>query len=145
MDAPGGICVDDGGCFLTNLALEGEAVLHLIGDGSIGGELREVGRLLGNGCAVADWNTACGGFIGGIGGAFFGGVGAVPGAAAGAAAGSYVGGLILGVLGLKSLAEGIAQAIPAARYVELDASHISNIEKADAFTKAVIDFLTEPK
>jgi len=39
----------------------------------------------------------------------------------------------------------LAQAIPAARYVELDASHISNIEKADAFTKAVIDFLTEPK
>jgi 3-oxoadipate enol-lactonase len=39
----------------------------------------------------------------------------------------------------------LAQAIPGARYVELDASHISNIEKADAFTKTVIDFLTEPK
>ncbi|WP_433695973.1 3-oxoadipate enol-lactonase [Paraburkholderia phenoliruptrix] len=39
----------------------------------------------------------------------------------------------------------LAQAIPGARYVELDASHISNIEKADAFTKTVIDFFTESK
>lgn len=39
----------------------------------------------------------------------------------------------------------LAQAIPGARYVELDASHISNIEKADAFTKTVLDFLTEQK
>lgn len=39
----------------------------------------------------------------------------------------------------------LAQAIPGARYVELDASHISNIEQADAFTKTVIDFLTEQK
>ena len=38
-----------------------------------------------------------------------------------------------------------AQAIPGARYVELDASHISNIEKAEAFTKTVLDFLTEQK
>lgn len=59
-------------------------------------------------------STVVGGFIGGVGGAFFGGIGAVPGAAAGAAAGSYVGGLILSVLGLKSLVEGIAEAIPAA-------------------------------
>jgi len=59
-------------------------------------------------------STVVGGLIGGVGGAFFGGIGAVPGAAAGAAAGSYVGGLILSVLGLKSLVEGIAEAIPAA-------------------------------
>lgn len=59
-------------------------------------------------------STVIGGFIGGVGGAFFGGIGAVPGAAAGAAAGSYVGDLILSVLGLKSLVEGIAEAIPAA-------------------------------
>ena len=39
----------------------------------------------------------------------------------------------------------LAQAIPGARYVELDASHISNIEKAEAFTKTVLDFLTEQK
>ncbi|MEM5460387.1 MULTISPECIES: 3-oxoadipate enol-lactonase [Paraburkholderia] len=39
----------------------------------------------------------------------------------------------------------LAQSIAGARYVELDASHISNIEKADAFTKTVIDFLTEQK
>lgn len=59
-------------------------------------------------------STVVDGLIGGVGGAFFGGVGAVPGAAAGAAAGGYVGGLILSVLGLKSLVEGIAEAIPAA-------------------------------
>ncbi len=39
----------------------------------------------------------------------------------------------------------LAQAIAGARYVELDASHISNIERADAFTKTVVDFLTEQK
>ncbi|MFM0737472.1 3-oxoadipate enol-lactonase [Paraburkholderia xenovorans] len=37
----------------------------------------------------------------------------------------------------------LAQSIPGARYVELDSSHISNIEQADAFTKTVLDFLTE--
>jgi hypothetical protein len=55
-----------------------------------------------------------GGAIGGFGGAFVGGVGALPGAAAGAAAGSYVGGGVLAMLGLKSLVEGLAQAIPEA-------------------------------
>ncbi|HEY2021806.1 3-oxoadipate enol-lactonase [Paraburkholderia sp.] len=39
----------------------------------------------------------------------------------------------------------LAQSIPGARYVELNASHISNIEKADEFTKTVVDFLTETK
>lgn len=39
----------------------------------------------------------------------------------------------------------LAQAIPGARYVELDASHLSNIEKVEAFTKTVLDFLTEQK
>ncbi|WGS52329.1 3-oxoadipate enol-lactonase [Paraburkholderia sp. D15] len=38
----------------------------------------------------------------------------------------------------------LAASIPGARYVELDASHISNIEQTDAFTKTVLDFLTEP-
>jgi len=52
-----------------------------------------------------------GGTIGGIGGAFFGGVGAVPGAAAGAAAGGYVGAAVLGLLGLKSPVEGLAESI----------------------------------
>jgi 3-oxoadipate enol-lactonase len=36
----------------------------------------------------------------------------------------------------------MADAIPGARYVELDAAHISNIEAAAAFTTAVLDFLT---
>jgi 3-oxoadipate enol-lactonase len=36
----------------------------------------------------------------------------------------------------------MAEAIPGARYVELDAAHISNIESANAFTTAVLDFLT---
>lgn len=51
-----------------------------------------------------------GGAIGGFGGAFVGGVGVLPGAAAG----SYVGGGVLAMLGLKSLVEGLAQAIPEA-------------------------------
>jgi 3-oxoadipate enol-lactonase len=41
--------------------------------------------------------------------------------------------------------KGLAAAIAGARYVELDASHISNIEQADIFTKTVLDFLTEPQ
>ncbi|MEO8741080.1 MAG: 3-oxoadipate enol-lactonase [Casimicrobiaceae bacterium] len=36
----------------------------------------------------------------------------------------------------------MAQAIANARYVELDAAHISNVEAASAFTAAVVDFLT---
>ena len=36
----------------------------------------------------------------------------------------------------------MAQTIANARYVELDAAHISNIEAAPAFTAAVVDFLT---
>jgi len=52
---------------------------------------------------------------GGVVGSFFGGVGVVPGAAAG----GYVGGLVLGMLGLKSLVEGVTEAIPDAfRYYE---------------------------
>lgn len=38
----------------------------------------------------------------------------------------------------------IADSIPGARLVELDAAHLSNIEDADAFNKAVVDFLTAP-
>jgi 3-oxoadipate enol-lactonase len=36
----------------------------------------------------------------------------------------------------------IANAIPGARIVTLEAAHLSNIEQADAFNQAVIDFLT---
>jgi 3-oxoadipate enol-lactonase len=39
----------------------------------------------------------------------------------------------------------LAQAIPGARYLELDAAHISNIEQADTFTPTVLDFLREPE
>jgi pimeloyl-ACP methyl ester carboxylesterase len=35
----------------------------------------------------------------------------------------------------------IAQQIPGARFVELDAAHMSNIEQAHRFTKEVCDFL----
>lgn len=59
-------------------------------------------------------SVVVGGVIGGFGGAFFGGVGALPGAAAGAAAGGYLGGAVMSLLGLKSLVEGLADAIPAA-------------------------------
>jgi len=37
----------------------------------------------------------------------------------------------------------IAKQIPGARYVELDAAHISNVEAADRFTEAVLGFLAE--
>ena len=40
--------------------------------------------------------------------------------------------------------QAIAEAIPGARLVELDAAHLSNIEDEKAFTKAVVDFLTAP-
>lgn len=36
----------------------------------------------------------------------------------------------------------IAEHIPGARYVELPAAHISNVEAADQFTTALVDFLT---
>ncbi|MGN6455282.1 MAG: alpha/beta fold hydrolase, partial [Achromobacter mucicolens] len=37
----------------------------------------------------------------------------------------------------------LAAAIPGARYVELNTSHISNWEQPEAFTRVVVDFLTE--
>ena len=37
----------------------------------------------------------------------------------------------------------LAAAIAGARYVELNTSHISNWEQPEAFTRAVVDFLTE--
>ena len=40
------------------------------------------------------------------------------------------------------LGQGIAASIPNAQYVELDAAHLSNIEQAEAFTGAVLRFLT---
>jgi hypothetical protein len=46
-----------------------------------------------------------------VGGALFGGLGAVPGAAAGAAVGSQVGLWVLALLGLKSLVEGLTDAM----------------------------------
>jgi 3-oxoadipate enol-lactonase len=35
----------------------------------------------------------------------------------------------------------IASSIPGATYVELEAAHLSNIEQAEAFTGALLDFL----
>lgn len=57
-------------------------------------------------------SVMAGAAVGAAGGAFFGGVGAIPGAAAGATAGAQVGGWVMAALGLKSLAEGLATAIP---------------------------------
>ncbi len=37
----------------------------------------------------------------------------------------------------------LAAAVPGARYVELDASHISNVERTGEFNKTVLDFLLE--
>ena len=45
---------------------------------------------------------------------------------------------------LPEAGKAIAEAIPGARLVELDAAHLSNIEAKDAFNKAVLDFLTAP-
>jgi 3-oxoadipate enol-lactonase len=39
----------------------------------------------------------------------------------------------------------LADTIPGAKLVELDASHLSNVEAADEFTKALLNFLTEPE
>jgi 3-oxoadipate enol-lactonase len=39
----------------------------------------------------------------------------------------------------------LAESVAGARYVELDASHISNVELADHFTKTVVDFLLEAR
>jgi len=36
----------------------------------------------------------------------------------------------------------IAASIPGAQYVELEAAHLSNVEQPDAFTAAVLKFLT---
>ncbi|WP_322032812.1 3-oxoadipate enol-lactonase [Paraburkholderia sp. J76] len=37
----------------------------------------------------------------------------------------------------------LAEAVPGARYVELNAAHISNVERADEYNKTVVDFLLE--
>ncbi|WP_322042135.1 3-oxoadipate enol-lactonase [Paraburkholderia sp. J67] len=39
----------------------------------------------------------------------------------------------------------LAESVPGARYVELNASHISNVELTDEFNKAVLSFLLESK
>jgi 3-oxoadipate enol-lactonase len=39
----------------------------------------------------------------------------------------------------------LVDTIPGAKLVELDASHLSNVEAADEFTKALLNFLTEPE
>jgi 3-oxoadipate enol-lactonase len=39
----------------------------------------------------------------------------------------------------------LAGTIPGAKLVELDASHLSNVEAADEFTKTLLSFLTEPE
>jgi 3-oxoadipate enol-lactonase len=37
----------------------------------------------------------------------------------------------------------LAEQIPGAQYVELEAPHLSNIQAASAFTQALLHFLTE--
>ncbi|WP_088281956.1 DUF6861 domain-containing protein [Ideonella sp. A 288] len=55
-----------------------------------------------------------GGVLGAIGGFFLGGVGAIPGAAAGASAGAGIGAAVMNWMGLASLAQDLAKAIPEA-------------------------------
>ncbi len=59
-------------------------------------------------------SVVAGATVGAAGGAFVFGVGAVPGAAVGATAGAQMGGWIMALLGLKSLVEDLAAAIPEA-------------------------------
>ena len=40
-----------------------------------------------------------------------------------------------------SAGEWLAAAIPGARLLELDAAHLSNVERAPEFTRAVLEFL----
>ncbi len=65
-DAARGVDADDAGGFFAELALDGEAVLDLVGDFGVGLELDEVGRL---GCereAIGDGDAAGGGQVGGV-------------------------------------------------------------------------------
>jgi 3-oxoadipate enol-lactonase len=39
----------------------------------------------------------------------------------------------------------LADTIPGAKLVEVNASHLSNVEAADEFTKTLLNFLTEPE
>jgi 3-oxoadipate enol-lactonase len=39
----------------------------------------------------------------------------------------------------------LVDTIPGAKLVELDASHLSNVEAADEFTNVLLNFLTEPE
>ncbi len=43
------------------------------------------------------------------------------------------------------LGRDIAASIPGAKYVELEAAHLSNVEQPEAFTAAVLQFLTDAK
>ena len=43
------------------------------------------------------------------------------------------------------LGQGIAASIPGAKYVELEAAHLSNVERPAEFTAAVLQFLTDTK
>ena len=38
----------------------------------------------------------------------------------------------------------VAARVPGARFIELDAAHLSNIEQAERFTQEVSDFLQKP-
>jgi hypothetical protein len=81
----------------------------------LGIDLSSIWHILIGACqdiAVYYGGSVIGGAVaGGVGGALFGGLGAVPGAAAGAAVGSQVGLWVLALLGLKSLVEGLTDAM----------------------------------
>lgn len=100
------------------LADSGPSAQRMIADSLSGINLSSIWHILISVCEdIALYyggSVIAGGVFGGVCGAFFAGVGAVPGAAAGAAAGSYIGSAVLSILGLKSLVEGVFQAVPRA-------------------------------
>ncbi|GAB2864147.1 polymorphic toxin type 15 domain-containing protein [Pseudoduganella ginsengisoli] len=98
------------------LADSGELARHLIATRLSGISLAGIWDILLATCEdIALYyggSVVAGAAVGAAGGAFLGGVGAIPGAAVGATAGAQVGSWVMAALGLKSLAEGLATAIP---------------------------------
>lgn len=98
------------------IADSGELARHLIANRLSGISLDTIWDILIATCEdIALYyggSVVAGATVGAAGGAFFGGVGAIPGAAVGATAGAQLGGWVMAALGLKSLVEGLATAIP---------------------------------
>jgi hypothetical protein len=100
------------------LFLSGPTATRILVERLPGIDVGAIGEILLSACKdiALVWGGSV--LLGGAGGAavgfFFGGVGAVPGAVAGAGLGVQAGAWIMGVLGLKALAEDLAETLPQA-------------------------------